>query len=175
MAIRHSVPGEVVDLRPLGQHLKQARTSAIMKTRSFEAVRLIVREGATIAPHQVPGPIMLHCLEGQVLLGLVGSDVELSAGQWICLDGGERHSLRGIQDSSLLLTILFAGEQRAMRTAGTSEQARSVKPPADPAADQDSDALLNEGLIGTFPASDPVATGNPSMRIRIAARHSRRE
>jgi quercetin dioxygenase-like cupin family protein len=175
MAICHAAAGEIVDLRPLGNDLKQARTTAIIKTETFEAVRLIVREGATIAPHQVPGPIMLHCLEGQVLLGITGSDVELSAGQWICLDGGERHSLRGIRDSSLLLTILFAGEQRAMRTAGTSEQARSVKPTAVPAADQDSDALLNEGLIGTFPASDPVATGNPSMRIRIAARHLRRE
>ena len=175
MALRHSVPGEVVDLRPLGQHLKQARTSAIMKTRSFEAVRLIVREGATIAPHQVPGPIMLHCLEGQVLLGLPGSDVELSAGQWICLGGGERHSLRGIKDSSLLLTILFVGGQGTAHNAGMDEQARSAEAIAKPAADRESDASLDEGLMGTFPASDPVATGNPSMHIRIVSPHPRRE
>jgi quercetin dioxygenase-like cupin family protein len=120
MAMPHAAAGDVVDLRPLGSGLKQARTTAIIKTKAFEAVRLIVHEGATIASHQVPGPIMLHCLEGQVLLGLSGADVELSAGQWICLDGGERHSLRGVQDSSLLLTILFVGEQGAARSGGTA-------------------------------------------------------
>jgi hypothetical protein len=33
--------------------------------------------------------------------------LELSARQWIYLDGGARHSVKGIGDTSLLLTILF--------------------------------------------------------------------
>jgi hypothetical protein len=33
--------------------------------------------------------------------------LELACGQWIYLDGGERHSIKGIEDSSLLLTILL--------------------------------------------------------------------
>jgi quercetin dioxygenase-like cupin family protein len=31
----------------------------------------------------------------------------LNAGEWVYLDGGEPHSVKGIEDSSLLLTILF--------------------------------------------------------------------
>lgn len=108
MALNHAKPGEVVDLRPLGEELKSARTAAIVKSQFFEAVRLIVRAGKEIPPHQVPGNITLHCLEGRVVLGLATSTLELSAGEWVYLAGGEPHSVKGVEDSSLLLTILFS-------------------------------------------------------------------
>ena len=50
MAVHHASAGEIVDLRPLGAGLKNARTSAIVKTNEFEAVRLIVHAGDDIAP-----------------------------------------------------------------------------------------------------------------------------
>ena len=107
MAIEHAKSGQIVDLRPLGSELSRAKTTALVKSESFEAIRLIVRAGTEISSHQVSGNITLHCLEGRVLIGLIESALELSAGQWIYLDGGARHSVRGIEDSSLLLTILF--------------------------------------------------------------------
>ena len=64
MALRHAQPGEVIDLRPLGEGLAEARTSAIVRTPSFEAVRLIVPAGTEIPTHKVPGRIMLQCIEG---------------------------------------------------------------------------------------------------------------
>jgi quercetin dioxygenase-like cupin family protein len=107
MALHHARAGEVIDLRPLGDDLKHAGTKAIVKTDLFETVRLVVHEGMDIDEHDVDGPIMLHCLEGNVNLGLAGSNVSLRAGQWMYLEGGVRHSVRGIEESSLLLTILF--------------------------------------------------------------------
>lgn len=107
MALKHAQPGEVVDLRPLGEGLAEAKSSAIVRTPSFEAIRLIVPAGAELSTHQVPGRIMLHCLEGHVELGLSGRAVDLSAGDWLYLEEGEPHSVRGIEDASLLLTILF--------------------------------------------------------------------
>ena len=107
MAVHHARAGEIVDLRPLGAELKRARTTAIVKSEMFEAIRLILHAGTDIAAHSVPGAIMLHCLEGHVLLGLTDSTLELSAGEWVYLDGGARHSVKGIEDSTLLLTILF--------------------------------------------------------------------
>ena len=107
MALQHARPGEIVDLRPLGGQLKEARTAAIVKSEHFEAVRLVVLAGTEIPPHKVPGNIMLHCLEGSISLGLADSSLALSAGEWVYLTGDEIHSLRGIEDSSLLLTILF--------------------------------------------------------------------
>jgi quercetin dioxygenase-like cupin family protein len=107
MAVHHAKAGEIVDLHPLGAALQDAKTTAIVKSKAFEAVRLIVRAGMKIAEHQVPGVIMLHCLEGRVRIGLTDSVLDLSAGQWVHLEGGAKHSVVGVEDSSLLLTILF--------------------------------------------------------------------
>ena len=107
MAQPHAKPGEIVDLRPLGPRLADTKTTALIKTAHFEAIRLIVRADAEIPSHEVAGSMMLHCLEGHIHLGLARSRVELRAGDWLYLEGGEIHSLKGVQDSSLLLTILF--------------------------------------------------------------------
>lgn len=107
MALKHAKPREIVDLQPLGSSLKNAKTAAITKSDHFEAIRLIVRAGAEIPSHKVSGNITLHCLEGRIELGLGDSSIELKAHQWVYLDGGEPHSVKGIEDSSLLLTILF--------------------------------------------------------------------
>lgn len=108
MALKHAAPGEVVDLRPLGPRLSAARTHAIVRTSSFEAVRLVVSAGVEIPTHQVPGRITLQCIEGHAQLGLSDETIDLRAGDWIHLDGDEPHSVKGIEDASLLLTILFA-------------------------------------------------------------------
>jgi quercetin dioxygenase-like cupin family protein len=107
MALKHAKAGEVVELHPLGGKLKDAKTAAIIKAESFEAIRLVVLAGKEIPSHEVSGNITLYCLEGRVSLGLEQSSIELNAGEWVYLDGGEPHSVKGIEDSSLLLTILF--------------------------------------------------------------------
>ena len=50
---------------------------------------------------------MLHCLEGRIVLGLIDTVLEMSAGRWVYLNGGVRHSVKGVEESSLLLTILL--------------------------------------------------------------------
>lgn len=105
MALHHAEPGEPVDLKPLGSSLGNTNTSAIVKRDRFEAVRLIVPAGTEIPPHHVSGYVMLHCLEGHVELGPKG--IQLTEGKWVYLEPDESHSVRGIEDASLLLTILF--------------------------------------------------------------------
>ncbi len=107
MALHHAKSREIVDLQPLGPKLKDAKSAAIIKSDHFEAIRLIVRAGAEIPPHEVSGNITLHCLEGRIELGLDDSAIELKANEWVYLDGGEPHSVKGIEESSLLLTIFF--------------------------------------------------------------------
>lgn len=107
MALKHAKAGQVVDLRPLAEKLKDAKTVAIIKADRFEAIRLVVLAGKEIPSHEVSGNITLHCVEGHVSLGLPNSAIELRAGEWVYLDGGEAHSVKGIEDSSLLVTILF--------------------------------------------------------------------
>src|SRR3546814_3201644 len=92
MALKHAKAGEVVDLRPLGDKLKDAKTAAIIKGEGFEAIRLVVRAGREIPSHEVSGNITLHCLEGRVLLGLEQSTIELNAGEWVYLRSEEHTS-----------------------------------------------------------------------------------
>jgi quercetin dioxygenase-like cupin family protein len=107
MAMHHASPGEVFDLAPLGSNLKDARTTAIVKSEAFEVVRLVVHAGVEIKTHRVDGPITLHCLEGRARLGLPEATLELSGGQWVYLEGGVPHSIQGIEDTLMLLTIIF--------------------------------------------------------------------
>lgn len=107
MALKHARPEEVVDLRPLGAALEGAKTSALVRTSAFEAIRLIVPAGAELPPHKVSGQITLHCLEGHVQLGTSKAVLDLQTGDWVYLEGGEMHWPKGLEPSSLLLTILF--------------------------------------------------------------------
>ena len=56
---------------------------------------------------EVEGPITLQCVSGSAVLGLEGKELELRPGQWTYLEGGVRHWVRGVEDSVLLLTIIF--------------------------------------------------------------------
>lgn len=107
MAIAHAEPGQVVDLLGHEMGAGKARTTALIKTEKFEAIRLIVRQYSKIATHQVDGPITLSCLAGRVRLGLPEGDVDLKAGEWTYLNGGVAHSVEGIADAVLVLTIIF--------------------------------------------------------------------
>ena len=50
----------------------------------------------------------LHCLTGCVKLTLAdGQSKNLAAGDWLYLEGAAEHDVEGMEDSTLLLTILF--------------------------------------------------------------------
>lgn len=106
MALKHAQPGEVVDLHALDASFESAKSSAIVKRDRFEAARLVVPAGSTIPTHRVPGYFTLQCLKGRVVLE-TEREIELCAGDWIYLDRDDPHAVRGIEDSLLLLTILF--------------------------------------------------------------------
>jgi quercetin dioxygenase-like cupin family protein len=104
MALHHVDPGEKVHLPSASS--QEARTAALVKTDRFETAQLVVRAGATIQRHSVPGYAIIYCIEGSVFLE-ANEDIHLESGDWIYLDRDEEHGLRATQDSSLLLTVLF--------------------------------------------------------------------
>ena len=109
MALEHAESGKVVDLSPFGNTLGAARTAAIVKTESFEVIRLVVHAGEHIPEHKVKGAITLHCLEGRAMLELESGDLTLNRNDWVYLDGGILHAVKADEDSALLLTIFLAG------------------------------------------------------------------
>ena len=105
MALHHANPVEKVHLAAVNDRTG-AKTAALVKTDAFEAAQLLLRKGDRIANHSVASYAILHCIEGAVLLEC-GGELQLDAGDWLYLDRGRQHSLSALEDSSLLLTILF--------------------------------------------------------------------
>jgi len=103
----HAKPCEVINVGPLGPALKKSATVTLAKTDSLEVIRLVVPAAKEIATHSVPGEVTIQCLEGEV--GILAHEVTriLGAGQMLYLAKGEPHAVRGIEDASLLVTILL--------------------------------------------------------------------
>ena len=107
MAIHHSAPAEVFDVRPLGATLRDSKTSTLVKTDVLEVIRIVLPAGKQLPPHRVEGEITVQCLEGRMAFDADGAERELAQGQMLYLAGGATHALRGIEDSSVLVTILL--------------------------------------------------------------------
>jgi quercetin dioxygenase-like cupin family protein len=105
MAIPHARPGEVVDVRPLGSALGSAHTKTLVRAEQVEVIRLVVPAGKEIEAHKAKGEIVVQCLEGRVAFTAFGKTQQLEAGNLLYLPTGEPHSVKGLEDASLLLTI----------------------------------------------------------------------
>ncbi len=107
MAIPHAQPGELIDLRPLGDRLAESRTTVLIKTETLEVIRLVLPAGKELPEHRARGPITVQGLEGRVAFQTGETSCELTAGTLISLLPGQPHALQALEDSSLLLTIVL--------------------------------------------------------------------
>jgi quercetin dioxygenase-like cupin family protein len=71
----------------------------LVKTPTLELIRLIIRTGRETYHH--------HETAGEIRVQIAGDTRVLEAGPMLSLSGGQLHSLRGIEDASVLLTILL--------------------------------------------------------------------
>jgi quercetin dioxygenase-like cupin family protein len=133
MSIQHAKPGEVIPL-PLGSALRSSKTTTLAKTADLELIRIVLPAGKELPTHKVPGEITVHCLEGRVTFTAAGHDHELAAGQLLYLVGGEPHSVKALEDSSLLVTLLLS-KVKPSRVDVVQESSEESFPASDPPAD----------------------------------------
>jgi quercetin dioxygenase-like cupin family protein len=96
-----------VDVRPLGPALASAQTATLLRAEQVEVRRLVVPAGKEISEHKAKGEIVVQCLEGRVAYTAFGKTHTLEAGKLFYLPEGEPHSVKGVEDASLLLTVLL--------------------------------------------------------------------
>jgi quercetin dioxygenase-like cupin family protein len=107
MSIQHAKPGELIDVQPLGAALVTTKTKTLVKAEDVEVIRLVVPAGKEIPTHKAKGETVVQCLEGQVEFTALGGSQSVRAGQLLYLPRNEPHSVKGIENASLLLTILL--------------------------------------------------------------------
>ena len=107
MAIRHARPTEIISLEAFGEEIASTKTYTVLKTEAMEAIRLVLPAGKQIAEHKAPGEITVQCLEGQVRLRARGKARTLRQNQMLYLETGEPHAVEAVEDSSVLVTIVF--------------------------------------------------------------------
>jgi quercetin dioxygenase-like cupin family protein len=96
-------PDRVLHL-PLGNTIGGATSATLLKSDAVELIRLVIPAGREIPPHRAPGEITVQCIEGLVAFEHDGHAMELRPGDLLHLCPQETHSLKGIADSSVLVT-----------------------------------------------------------------------
>lgn len=124
MALHHAIPGEIVNVRPLGKELRDAINVTLLRSEHLQVFRVVLPKGEEFSDHAVPGEITVQCLEGSIDFRILGDKVQrLAAGELIYLNGGQPHALKALQDASVLVTIYHprhsgeAGEHAADSSA----------------------------------------------------------
>jgi quercetin dioxygenase-like cupin family protein len=105
MAMPHALPGDSVDVAPLGPRLSSLKTHALFKSVDLEVIRLVLWAGKSLPSHKVPGELTIQCLEGALDVAVEGRSQVLRAGQLLYLAGGVPHAVRALEDASALVTI----------------------------------------------------------------------
>lgn len=105
MAQIHAAFGDLIDLRPLGDALPGSLTTALIKGRQLELVRLVLTAGKGLRQHVTPGEITVLCIEGLIELSTPAATRRLAAGQLVHLDAGTPHALLALADATALVTI----------------------------------------------------------------------
>lgn len=118
MAKHHAAAGEVMKVSSISN--RDVKTSALVKTESFEAIHLVLRAGEHIPDHKVGGSMSLFCIEGDVTIDTPEGERALYAGDWLHLGPGTPHAVHGITDASLMLTVLFDRPALHATSASTS-------------------------------------------------------
>lgn len=106
MALHHAASGEIVDIRPLGKKLKQAIPVTLVKSTQLQVFRYVLLKGKEFAEHKVHGGITVQCLEGVLEFTAHERKQILRAGELVYLAQDVPHALRGIEDASVLVTIV---------------------------------------------------------------------
>lgn len=73
----------------------------------MELARLAFPAGGEFSSHSVSGPIVVHCIKGEIEFEATGTTTILKHDRLVYLNSDELHSIRAITNSVVLLTIIF--------------------------------------------------------------------
>ncbi len=108
MAIHHAQSGELVDLNV---EAAGGKTAVLVKNDDLEIIRLTIDAGGEIPSHRAPNQLVVQCLSGKVEFTVNDKPQIMRPGHLLHLSGREPHSVKGLERSVLLLTLLLGGDE----------------------------------------------------------------
>ncbi|AKJ27393.1 cupin domain-containing protein [Caldimonas brevitalea] len=107
MALPHAQPLDIISVRPLGDDLRKAVSTSLLKTERLQLLHLVLPAHQDQPEHHVDDECTIHCLEGDVEVVTPGGTRRLGQGELVVLPSRQRHSLRARADSAVLVTLLL--------------------------------------------------------------------
>jgi quercetin dioxygenase-like cupin family protein len=106
------LPEEAEKLRKEGPWLQHGRNAVtLVKYADLRIVLMLMKAGTRMPEHHATGRISVQTLSGHVRLHLKEQTVELPAGHLLALDREIAHDVEAIEESAVLLTIAWPGEE----------------------------------------------------------------
>jgi quercetin dioxygenase-like cupin family protein len=113
MALPHAAAGDIIDLRPYGEHLPHRPSTALFKSAWLEVLRMVLPAGRSVPQHHVAEELTVQCLEGDVEFQ-VGEKLHiLQPQQMLCMAPNTPYAMRALSNASLLLTFVRRQELHA--------------------------------------------------------------
>jgi quercetin dioxygenase-like cupin family protein len=81
----------------------------LVRNRNLRAVLMILDRGAKLPEHRADGSLAIQVVQGRVVVTVLGSTVDLAAGELLAIERDVTHAVIAIEDSALLLTIGWPG------------------------------------------------------------------
>jgi quercetin dioxygenase-like cupin family protein len=89
-----------------------------LKESGLRVVLTVLKAGAQVKEHRVPGPATVQTLSGRISLRLPDQTVELTAGRLLMLPSDLPHDVEALEESTFLVAIAWPGEPGGDGEAG---------------------------------------------------------
>lgn len=106
MALHHAKPGELVDLTKWPRALDEQQSHTLIANDALQLSRLVLQKGETLPEHAISSTTIIQCVSGLLELGTTRATQSIGPGQLVYLEANDPHSLTGLEESIVLLTIL---------------------------------------------------------------------
>lgn len=107
MAIAHTSPGELIDIRGPNNTIRPTDSETLIRTDHLEIFRYALPSGKVVDTHSAAGLMVVQCLEGTVDFTALGITRRLTPGTMLYLADSEPHALKALTDALLLITIVL--------------------------------------------------------------------
>lgn len=135
MTTQHAGTVQILNVDPLGTAVATTKSAVLMETEGLKVVRINLAAGHQTPTHTGSGELLVQCLEGRAVFVSGETTLELQPGRLLYAPADDEHSLRAVQDASILLTITHPH-------------------PLNDDAHEEKDGV-DEASKDSFPASDP--------------------